>query len=159
MLDILYELLLMKKKVGQHPKVLENIKQNIAAAEKERRELRFFHNLNELEKGKIQVLKNDEFIAGLESYLLAHPYENIDEKTELLFRLSKGALADEIPIRERALALLSSASKFHLEKNEKEIILVLVYGLCNWLEFETEFLPGFSVLNKRLKDMLVWCLE
>jgi hypothetical protein len=159
LLDILYELLLMKKKVGQHPKVLENIKQNIAAAEKERRELRFFYNLNELEKGKIQVLKNDEFIAGLESYLLAHPYENIDEKTELLFRLSKVALEDEIPLRERALALLSSASKFHLEKNEKEIILVLIYGLCNWLEFETEFLPGFSVLNKRLRDMLVWCLN
>ena len=141
------------------PEVLENIKQNIAAAEKERRELRFTYNFNEFLKGNVQVLKNDEFYAELEVYVLGHPIENRDEINQLLIRLGKGAVAEPIAIRERALALLSSATQLYLEQNEKEIIFVLVDGLCNWLEFETQFLPGLSVLNKRLEDVLVWFLQ
>ncbi|NOR26270.1 MAG: cyclic nucleotide-binding domain-containing protein [Desulforhopalus sp.] len=149
----------MKNKIGQPVDIAENIAKNIAAAEKERRELRFAYNLNNFERGNVQVLKNDEFIAGLRSYLLADPSENKDIKLKLLKRIGEGAIVEEIPVRERALALLSSTTEFYLDQNEAQNMLVLVHGLCNWLEFETELLPGFSVLIKRLEEVLDWSMD
>ena len=70
----------MKNKFGQPQEVHGNIAKNIAAAEKRRKELRFTYNFNDFEQGKIQILKNEEFIAGLESYLLADLAENKDKK-------------------------------------------------------------------------------
>jgi hypothetical protein len=148
----------MEYKTGQDPDILENIKQNIAVAENKRRELRFTYNLNDFRQGNLQVLKNDEFFAGLESFLLTHPYENSATENQIYIRLGDGAL-EEISVRERALALLSSAVKFRLDRNEKPILIILARSLCSWLEFETELLPGFSVLNKKLEDVLVWLLE
>ncbi len=147
----------MRIKGGQRPEVLENIKQNIAVAEKERRELRLTYNFNEFLKGNVQVLKNDEFYAELEVYVLGQP-ENRDKLIKLLIRLGEGAVTEPIAIRERALALLSSATQLYLEQNDAEIISVLVDAICQWLRFETQFLPGLSVLNKRLEDVLVWFL-
>lgn len=149
----------MRIKGSHRPEVLENIKQNIAAAEKERRELRLTYNFNDFKKGNVQVLKNDEFFAELESLILTHPVEDRDNLIKLLVRLGEGAVAEAVPIRERALTLLSSATKLHLDHNEEEFIFVLVDGICQWLKFETEFLPGLSVLNKRLEDVLVWFLN
>ncbi len=149
----------MENKNDPAHEALKKIKENIAAAEKERRELRFIYTLNDLEQGNIQVLKNDEFYAGLESYLLNPTSENRDKKLPILLRICEGVLVEEIPIRERASALLSSVTQYHLDKNDKFIMLVLVRGLCNWLEFETEMLPGFSVLNRRLEDVLLWLMN
>ncbi len=149
----------MRIKGGQRPEVLENIKQNIAAAEKERRELRLAYNFNEFSKGNVQVIKNDEFYAELEVYVLGQPIENREKLTQLLIRLGEAAVVEPIAIRERALALLSSAAQLYLEQNDAEIIFVLVDGICQWLRFETHFLPGLSVLNKRLEDVLVWFLN
>ncbi len=149
----------MRIKGGQRPEVLENIKQNIAAAEKERRELRLTYNFSEFLKGNVQVLKNDEFYVELEVTVLDQPVENKDKLIKLLIRLGEGAVTEPTAIRERALALLSSATQLYLEQNDAEIIFVLVDGICQWLRFETEFLPGLSVLNKRLEDVLVWFLH
>jgi hypothetical protein len=149
----------MEKKAGQVPEILENVKQDIAKAEKKRRELRFSYNLNNFEQGNCQVLKNDEFFSGLELLLLTHSPENQLGKLQLCIRLGESALAEETPVRERALALLSSATKFHLDQNEKPILVILADGICNWIEFETEMLPGFPVVNKRLEDVLVWFLN
>ncbi len=149
----------MRIKVGHDPEILENIKLNIAAAEKERRELRLTYNFNEFLKGNVQVLKNDEFYGELEIYVLGYPVENNEKLIKLLIRLGEGAVVEAIPIRERALALLSSATQLYLEKKEAKVLFVLVDGLCQWLRFETQFLPGLSVLNKRLEDVLVWFLN
>ncbi len=149
----------MRIKGAHRPEVLENIKQNIAAAEKERRELRLTYNFNEFLKGNSQVLKNDEFYAELEIYVLGHPIENKEKLIKILVRLGEGAVAESMAIRERALALLSSATQLYLDQNQAEIIFVLVDGICQWLRFETQFLPGLSVLNKRLEDVLVWFLN
>ena len=149
----------MRIKGGQRPEVLENIKQNIAAAEQERRELRLTYNFNEFLKGNVQVLKNDEFYTELEVEVLAQPLANREKLTKLLIRLGEAAVTEPIAIRERALALLSSATQLYLEHNDAEIIFVLVDGICQWLRFETHFLPALSVLNKRLEDVLVWFLH
>lgn len=149
----------MRIKGAPNPEILENIKQNIAAAEKERRALRLAHNFNEFLKGNVQVLKNDEFYTELETYVLGHPIEDKEKLIKLVIRLGEGAVAEAIAIRERALALLSSATQLYLEQNKPEIIFVLVDGICQWLRFETQFLPGLSVLNKRLEDVLVWFLN
>jgi CRP-like cAMP-binding protein len=149
----------MEKKTGQVPEILENVKQDIAKAEEKRKELRFSYNLNNFEQGNPQVLKNDEFFTGLESILLIHSPENQAKKIQLCMLLGESALAEETPVKERALALLSSATKFHLDHNEKPILIVLGDGLCNWLEIETEMLPGFPVMTKRFEDVLVWFLN
>jgi hypothetical protein len=149
----------MKSKIGQSPEVSGNIAKDIAVAEKQRQELRFDYNLTNFEQGNIQVLKNDEFIAGLESYLLADPSENKEKKRQLLMRLGEGALAEEIQLRERALAVLSFAMELYFTQEETTNTFVLGHSLCNWLEFENEFLPGFSVLNKKLEDFLLWSVD
>lgn len=152
----------MGKKVGPNSEILETIKQNIAASEKGRRELRFAYTLNDFTQGKTQVLKNNEFFEELNVFLLA---DAVDSKQLIdIFRcLGEGALAEEVSIRERALALLSSAVEFHLDRNNgsinRAILFVLAQGLSNWLEFETEMLPGFSVLNKGLEDIALWLLD
>ncbi len=149
----------MKIKAGQQPEILEKVKEKIAAAEQERRQLRLTFNFNDFEKGNIQILRNDEFFSELEVYLLTYPIDNREKFFNFLSRLSDAALAEEIAIRERALALLSSATRFYLERNEKEIVFTLVDAICQWLKFETELLPGHSVLNKQLEDVLVWSLN
>lgn len=149
----------MKNKTGQSNEALGTITKKIAAAEKERKELRFAYNLNNFAQGNVEVLKNDEFIAGLESYLWADPSDNLEKKAQLFMRLGEGAVVEEVSVRERALALLSFATKLYLAQNEKATILILGHALCNWLEFESEFLPGFSVLNKRLEDVLFWAID
>ncbi|MGB3212628.1 MAG: cyclic nucleotide-binding domain-containing protein [Desulforhopalus sp.] len=149
----------MNDKIGQRPEVLENIRQNIAAAEKQRRELRFVYNLNDLLQGNIQILKNDEFAEGLSSYLFIDPPENKEQNIQLLIRVCEGVNVEDATIRERALALLSSATTFFMDRNEKESIVVLVQGICRWLKFETELVPGFAALNKKLEDVLLWLLN
>jgi hypothetical protein len=134
-LAILYEFFQMEKKVGQHPGILENIRQNIAVAEEKRRELRFIYTLNEFEQGNVRILHNDEFITGLEHLLLADHNENREKKIQLLGSLGQGALAEEPAVRERALAVLSSATQFHLAQNDHAVLSILAHCLCRWLEF------------------------
>jgi len=151
----------MEKKVGRNSEIQENIKQNIAASEKNRRELRFTYMLNDFTQGKTQVLKNEEYFTELKNFLLTHS-ANHKQLLDILLCLGDSALDAEVPVRERALALLSAATKFHLElkdRSDKAILVVLVQGLSNWLAFETEMLPGFSVLIKRLEELVLWLLN
>lgn len=151
----------MEKKVGRNSEILETVKQNMATSEINRREHRFAYTLNDFTQGRTQVLKNEEFFTELKKFLLAHPVDN-KNLIDVLRCLGESALAKEVPVRERALALLSSATTFHLEptdRNDKAILIVLVQGLTNWLAFETEMLPGFSVLNKKLEELVLWLLH
>ncbi len=151
----------MEKKVGRNSEILETVKQNLAASEINRRELRFAYMLKDFTQGKTQVLKNEEFFTELKKFLSAHAVDN--KKIIDVFRcLGNSALAVEMPVRERALELLSSATKFHLgpkDRYDKAILLILIQGLSNWLAFETEILPGFSVLTKRLEELVLWLLN
>ncbi len=160
--DNFEEFFIMEKKAGQNSEILETVKQNIAASEKGRRELRFAYTLSDFTQGKTQVLKNNEFFEELNGFLLAEPGDS-EQLIDIFRCLGDGALAAEAPVRERALALLSSAVKFHLDRNDASIngafLVVLARGLSRWLEFETEMLPGFSVLNTGLEDIALWLLD
>ncbi len=149
----------MENKYSKHPETLRNIKEKIASAEKERRELRFSYSLDNFNHGNIQVLKNDEFYTELESYLSSPSSDKKDKSQQSLLCLCKAVVAEDIQVRERASALLSSAAEFYLNLNDKEIMLLLMRGLCGWLEFETEMLPGFAVLNSRLEAVSFWLLN
>ncbi len=149
----------MEKTNGQDPGVLENIKREIVAAEMKRKELRFTYNFHNFEQGNFQVLRNDEFLAGLKSLILARTSQGHTNKIKILNQLGESALAEETAIRERALSLLSTVTKSSLEQNERPILLVLAHDFCRWLEFETELLPGFLVLYKRFEAVLAWLLN
>lgn len=148
----------MKNKTVQDSDIQQNIKQNIADAEQKRKELRFTYNFNLFEQGNIQVINNNEFFEGLE-LLLTHSSENNITENQIYRCLGDGAVAKEVSVRERVLSLLSSIIKIHLDQNDKSILIILSRSLCNWLEFETEVVSGFHLVNKRLEDLLVWFLE
>ncbi len=149
----------MEKKTGQDPEILDNIKQEIVAAELKRKQLRFTFNFKNLEQGNFQVLKNDEFLKDLESHILAgalHANANI---IAILTRLGESALVEDSAIRERALSLLETATRFYLEKNERPLLLILARGFCKWLEFETEPHAVSPVLSKRFEEVLAWLVR
>jgi hypothetical protein len=159
---LLLRVFLMENKASKDSEILKNVQESVAASERKRRELRFAYALNDFTQGKMQVLKNKEFFEELHVFLLADPADS--QQLISLFRcLGDGALAEDLSVRERALALLSSTVKFHLDSNDKRsnkaFLIVLAQSLANWLEFETELLPGFSVLNKRLEDIVLWLLD
>lgn len=147
----------MKNKAVQDPDILQNIKKNIADAEQKRKELRFTYNFNLFAQGNLQVINNDEFFEGLKLFL-THSYENLTDN-QIYQRLGDGALVKEASARERALLLLSSLVKIHLDQNSKSILIILSRSLCKWLEFETEVVSCFHLVNKRLEDILIWFLE
>ena len=149
----------MENKYSSVPEVLNTLKENIAAAEVERRQLRFSYSFNKFEHGDIQVLKNDEFYSGLETYLLNPSSGKKNNDQQSLLRLCEGIVAEDIQLRERASVLLSSTMELYLNLNDQKIMLLLVRGLCNWLEFENLMLPGFAVLNRRLEEVLLWLLN
>lgn len=148
----------MKNKAVQDSDILRSIKNNIADAEQKRKELRFTYNLNVFTQGNLQILNNDEFFEGLEIFL-TNSYENTVTENQIYRRLGDGALSKEISVRERALSLLSSIAKIHLDQNEKSILIIISRILCDWLEFETEGIAGFPALNERLENILIWFLE
>lgn len=148
------------KKRARHPLETRGIvNKTIDEAENERRELRFTYSLNEFSRGNLQVLKNDEFWSSLEGYLLSPTPDNKDKQLQLLLLLCKGILSEEEKLKERASALLSSATGYYLQKSDKAVMFLLANGLCNWLEFETEILPGFTVLCRRLEEVLAWLMR
>lgn len=149
----------MDRKIGQNPEILESIKKNIALAEEKRKQVRFAYNLKDFEQGNIQILKNKEFALGLEAVLVDSSPENREKQDQLLTYLGEAALADELSVRERALALLSTITLFHLEQNDRDFLLILAKNLCSWLEFENEMVPGFTVLNQRLESVLLWFIK
>ncbi len=149
----------MKKKVGQQPEILENIKKEIAAAENKRRDLRFTYNLNDFLSGNIRILKNDEFISELGARLATDQLPQGEEKIALYKRFAEAALAEERPVREKSLVLLSSIAKIELKHQEHAVLLLLLQILCRWLEFETELIAGFALLNKTIENLLQWFIK
>ena len=80
----------MEFKTGQQADIIEHTKEAIISAEEKRKKVRFKHNFNELGKGHIQVLANDEFVNGLVDYFGSNPHENLAGTKNILVHLGKG---------------------------------------------------------------------
>lgn len=150
---------MMGKNANQQPEILENIKKEIAAAEKKLRDLRFTYNLNDFLRGNIQVLTNDEFISELGAGLTADQFLRSEEKTMLLKQLGKGVLDEKRPVREKSLVLLSSIAKVEGKLQDQAALHLLYQALCRWLEFETELVAGFVLFLKTIENLLRWYIK
>lgn len=149
----------MNTKTGQQPDTLEKIRLDIASSEERRRTLRFEHNLSALALGSIQVLGNDEFVSGLVAYLPENFSNKKDLNRKILIALGDAVVCEETRIRERTLAVLSLVAVQYLQHNDKGSIILLVRSFSRWLEYETEVLPGLTIIVKCIEDLSIWLLE
>ena len=147
-------MILMQK--NNNDEVLESVKQSIESAERERRNLRFKHNFLEFKKGGVGVLKNEEFLSDLLGFLKVPEKSNVEEKALALDSLKVAVVHEEVPIRERALAVLSQYSQLVHDRNDHFGMTKVMDCFYSWLLFETEVLPGAVVIGKRIEEILEW---
>ena len=141
---------------NNNDEVLENVKQSIENAEKERSNLRFQHNFHELKGGGVQALKNDEFLTDLLEFLKALDVKGSEGRSQALACLKDVVVNEDVSIRERSLVVLSQYSQFvHDRIDQLGMSKVMDCFYC-WLLFETEVLPGSGVLYKRIEEILEW---
>lgn len=143
---------------NQKDDVVENVKQSIETAEKERRKLRFQHNFLELKNGEVQPLKNEEFIVDFLEYLKSSVGDNHEDRLVGLDCLRTVVVDDDLTIRERGLAILSQYSQFVHDRNDQLGTIHVMDMFYSWLIFETEILPGSVVLRKRIEELLEWLI-
>ncbi len=148
----------MNNSFNQQPIILENVKKRIEEAEEDRKKHRLAYNLFQLEKGKIEVLRNFEFTKDVVARLQSDAFKN-NEKRRMLDSLGQGAVSNEIEMRERVLIVYSLVVEWAIEHDEKEIIFILAEKSMQWLEFETELLPGLEVMIKRIAELAKWLLQ
>lgn len=147
-------MILMQK--NNNDKVLENVKQSIEDAEKERRNLRFQHNFDEFKGGGVQALGNDEFLTDLLEFLKALDEKGSEGRSQALACLKDIVVSEDVSIRERSLAVLSQYSQFVHDRNDQIGMFKVMDCFYSWLLFETEVLPGSAVLCKRIEEILEW---
>ena len=136
--------------------VLENVKQSIVNAEKERRNLRFQHNFNELKGGGVQALKNDEFLTDFLEFLKTINEKSSEARSQALACLKDAVVSEDVLIRERSLAVLSQYSQFVHDRNDAIGMSKVMDCFFSWLLFETEVLSGSMILCKRIEEILEW---
>lgn len=136
--------------------VYQTVKESIDRAERDRRRLRFQHNFLEMQSGKLQVLKSDEFLTDFLYFLKRGDDSNRAEVTSAIRSLKNAVVFDDIAIRERALAVLSQYSQFVHNTNDQFGMLNVMDCFYEWLLFENEVLAGSVVLCRRIEEIMEW---
>ncbi|MFT5698107.1 MAG: hypothetical protein ACI8ZB_000961 [Desulforhopalus sp.] len=144
--------------INNKEEVLESVKLSIENAERQRRKLRFQHNFKEFAKDGVQVLKNDEFLSDLLDFLKTLDEKKPEGRAVTLTCLRDAVVNEEVPIRERALSILSQYSQFVHDKNDRLGISEVLECFYSWLLFEDEVLPGSVVLCKRIEELMEWLI-
>jgi hypothetical protein len=138
---------------------MTGVLQSMEIAEDERRVLRLEHNFRNFLDGDLQSLQNNEFLAGLISYLTdVHP-DIGEEKDAVLERLGQAATVADRRIRERSHMVFSSAVQFFLKCEAQDKIFACQEMMSNWLLRENEMVSSFPVMTRRFEELFEWLIE
>lgn len=145
--------------MDQRPEIIAKINGMREQGEAERKELRFAFNLEKLARGEVDILKNGEFVKGLQETLLPDAGEYSEKELSIIKNLGRGLVAEDFRIREKSLALLSPVAESCLKEAGSDTVFSLIPTFCAWLEYETELLPGYEVMVRRIERLAQWLLE
>ncbi len=149
----------MENQDGKPNDIASQIQSGLAEGEAQRSQARFNHSLVMFEGGNSLTLNSDEFLYSFVEFLQSREVDDKEKKKACLRRLGEITTSDQQSLRERALVVFSLVSGWFTENGETETVFVIVDCLCSWLEYEPEFLPGFSVVTKRIEEIAVWLNE
>jgi CRP-like cAMP-binding protein len=123
-------------------------------AEKERAQLRLLKGVEELVKHNFAMLSNDEFVEKLPQYLCDFDsHKDIESARAVLDAIGVGSCHKDQKVRERALVVLSVFSENIPENNNHEYLKKVAGILIRWLETETQYISGFSIICQQIQKI------
>ncbi len=131
----------------------QNAKQLLAKEEQQRAERRLLKLELDLEKGKSEVLLNDELMENLPELISVYCQSGNRNRVKVLFeKLGESASSENSKLRERAVMALSLCMA-GLTREEHPDLMALVSGiLLRWLRAETLFLSVCGIVCKQLHE-------
>ncbi|WP_457575565.1 hypothetical protein, partial [Desulfomarina sp.] len=147
-----------KREVGEI-EIIENIKKEIALSEEKRKEKRFQHNVAVLKQGNLSVFENEEFVLSFVDYLSNTLEIPEDELKTLLAGMSQGALSENGRIKERSVMLLTLSADYIFSQNNNDLIINILDIFLGWIEYENDFITGFTVIMKKLEEIVFRLIE
>jgi hypothetical protein len=145
--------------MDQRLEIINEINSVRAQSEAERKQLRFTFNLEKLARGEVDILRSGEFVESLQKTLQVGATEYREEELNIVKDLCQGLTAKDPTIRERSMALLSPVADSCLAATSKAAMFTLIPALCGWLEYETELLPGYEIMVKRIEGVTQHLLD
>ncbi|BCL60734.1 hypothetical protein DGMP_14270 [Desulfomarina profundi] len=139
--------------------IIENIKKEIALSEEKRREKRFQHNVAVLKQGNLAVFENEEFVLSFVDYLSNTLEIPENELKTLLSGMSQGALSENKCIKERSVMLLTLSADYIFSQNNSDLIINILDIFLGWIEYEKDFITGFTVIMKKLEEIVFRLIE
>ncbi len=135
---------------------LAKAKEIIADQEKKREAARVEKGVVIFLQGKFDILRNDELVENLASYILnKYITEDQDGAIRILQKLGKSLCWDDVTIRERSLMVISVFTEIILEEDFDEFREVLARLLVDWLKYETEYIAGFEIVCLQLQKIVL----
>ena len=130
------------------------IARKLDRAEKERAHARLLSGIESLKERDFAILLRDEFIEKLVHYLCElDPGKDLPSACVILDDLGAACRCNEADIRDRALMVLCVFSDYALENSFHGFIQKISDIFIQWLENETEYLPGFAGVCKQIQKI------
>ncbi|MDR3628837.1 MAG: cyclic nucleotide-binding domain-containing protein [Desulfocapsaceae bacterium] len=130
------------------------IARRLDRAEKERVRKRLLAALEQLREHDFAVLFHDEIIEKLSQYLCELDFGKDQESVlAILDDLGVACCSSEAGVRERALMILCVFSEHALKNNSHILVHKIADIFIQWLEYETEYIPGFAGICQQIQKI------
>lgn len=150
----------MEIDIDRQKEAQDKAKELLAKEEVQRVERRLLKLVLDLEKGRSEVLLNDELMENLPGLISTYCEAGDRDRVKVLFeKLGECVCSEKSKLRERAVMALSFCmSGLHREKHSD--LIQLVSGiLLRWLRSETLFLSVCGTVCKQLQEYGIRMLE
>ena len=132
----------------------------IANAEKMHEAARVKKGIELFLKGKLDILKNDELVENLASYILDKYLGGEEELAiKIVENLGYSLCSDKTVIRERSLMVVSVFTEIILEEDYEVFREILARILVEWLRFEEKYIAGFETVCQQLQKIILTMLS
>lgn len=148
--------------INQHKQneALEKAREILKENEQKRAAVRLESCFRDVVAGDVTVLKNDETVHNLASFMYALHEDGDDEQIFIgLEKLGYGACHSEVKVRERSIMVLSIFIGMTIKNNDDTFLEVLSKILVSWLKEEEEYIAGFEFVCLQFQQLVQKLLE
>lgn len=134
---------------------LEKAKGILKENEQKRAAVRLESCFRDVVAGDVTVLKNDEIVHNLASFMYILHEDGDDEQIFVaLEKLGNGACHSEVKVRERSIMVLSVFIGITMKNDDETFLESLSKILVSWLKEEEEYIAGFEFVCSQLQQLV-----
>lgn len=139
---------------------LEKARHILKENEQKRAAMRLESCFRDVVAGDVTVLKNDEIVHNLASFMYFLHEDGDDEQIFIaLEKLGYGACHSEVKVRERSIMVLSVFVGMTMKNDDDTFLESLSKILVSWLKEEEEYIAGFEFVCLQLQQLVQKLLE